>query len=70
VAVDQTLSIFEMATELRHLRSGSLTFYASPSKGTGEIDGESVVLPDTDKARRLFDAVRRDAVSEILAADG
>jgi hypothetical protein len=34
------------------------------------IGDESVVLPDTDKAKRLFDAVRRDAVAEIPAAAG
>jgi LCP family protein required for cell wall assembly len=68
VAIDQTLSIFSMATELRHLRSGNLTFGTSPSKGTDMIGNESVVVPDTQKAKTLFDAVRRDAVAEIVAA--
>jgi LCP family protein required for cell wall assembly len=68
VAIDQTLSIFNMATELRDLRSGNLSFGTSPSKGTDTIGDESVVVPDTDKAKALFDAVRRDAVAEIAAA--
>lgn len=68
VSIDQTLSIINMATELRHLRSGNLSFGTSPSKGTDTIGGESVVVPDTDKAKALFDAVRRDSVSEIAAA--
>lgn len=68
VAIDQTLSIFTMATELRHLRSGNLTFGTSPSKGTDMIGNESVVVPDTGRAKALFDAVRRDAVPEIAAA--
>jgi LCP family protein required for cell wall assembly len=68
VAIDQTLSIFSMATELRHLRSGNLSFGTSPSKGTDTIGNESVVVPDTARARTLFDAIRRDAVEEIAAA--
>ncbi|GAA1029216.1 hypothetical protein GCM10009557_16940 [Virgisporangium ochraceum] len=68
VAIDQTLSIVNMATELRHLRSGNLAFGTSPSKGTDMIGDESVVVPDTVKAKALFDAVRRDAVPEIVAS--
>jgi LCP family protein required for cell wall assembly len=68
VAIDQTLSIVGMASELRHLRSGNLTFGTSPSKGTDTIGDESVVVPDTARARTLFDAVRRDAVPEIVAS--
>lgn len=70
VAVDQTLGLFDMAMELRHLRGGNLAFYTSPSKGTDMIGDESVVLPDTVKAKAVFDAVRRDAVDEIPAAFG
>src|SRR5688572_17199094 len=51
-----------MASELRHLRSGNLTFGTSPTKGTDMIGDESVVVPDPAKAKTLFDAVRRDAV--------
>ena len=54
--------------ELRHLRSSDLTFLTSPSKGTGRIGSESVVLADTEKAKEFYDAVRRDAVPEILRA--
>jgi LCP family protein required for cell wall assembly len=68
VAVDETLSVFNMATELRHLRSSNLTFLTSPSNGTGRVGTQSVVFADTRKARTLYDAVRRDAVPEILSA--
>lgn len=68
VAVDETLSILDMATELRHLRSGNLTFITSPTKGTGRIGSESVVLANTAAAQAFYDAVRRDAVPEILKA--
>ncbi len=62
VTVDRTLSIFDTALQLRHLRSGNLTFFTSPSKGTGTIGGQSVVYPDLAKAKALFDAIRDDTV--------
>lgn len=68
VAVDETLSILDLATELRHLRSENLTFITSPTRGTGRIGTESVVLADTEAARAFYRAVRRDAVPEILRA--
>jgi LCP family protein required for cell wall assembly len=68
VAVDNTLNVLDMAMELRHLRGENLAFYTSPSKGTGRVGDESVVFPDTAKAAKVFDAVRRDAVAEIPAA--
>ncbi|MEU9504718.1 LCP family protein [Micromonospora sp. NPDC048170] len=68
VAVDKSMSLVDLAMELRHLRSGNLGFFTCPTKGTGRIGSESVVLADTAKAKRLFDAVRRDSVPEILTA--
>ncbi|MGN9808284.1 LCP family protein [Micromonospora sp. BQ11] len=68
VAVDRSLSLLDLAGELRGLRSGNLTFLTCPTKGTGRIGSESVVLIDKAKAGRVFDAVRRDAVPEILSA--
>ncbi|SCG72081.1 transcriptional attenuator, LytR family [Micromonospora echinaurantiaca] len=68
VAVDKSMSILDLAMELRHLRSGNLGFYTCPVKGTGRVGSESVVFADTGRAKRLFDAVRRDAVPEIQAA--
>ncbi|GAB3171690.1 LCP family protein [Micromonospora palomenae] len=68
VAVDESLSLVDLAMKLRHLRSGNLKFFTCPSKGTGRVGTESVVFADTAKAKTLFDAVRRDSVSEIVAA--
>ncbi|MFC0533242.1 LCP family protein [Phytohabitans kaempferiae] len=68
VSVDETFSIFDSATELRHMRSGNLTFITNPTTGTGRKGSESVVLDDPEQAKALYDAVRRDAVPEILAA--
>ncbi|MFC3504760.1 LCP family protein [Micromonospora krabiensis] len=67
VAVDQSLSLVDLATELRHLRSGNLGFFTCPTKGTGRIGSESVVLADKPKAKQVFDAVRRDSVPDILS---
>jgi LCP family protein required for cell wall assembly len=71
VSVDKGLNVIDMAAQLRHLRSGNLHFYTSPSKGTGRIGTQSVVLPDTTKAKALFDAVRKDDTAAItsLATD-
>nr|WP_245870643.1 LCP family protein [Asanoa hainanensis] len=66
VAVDKTLSILDLAPQLRHLRSDSLAFLTTPTKGTGMVGSESVVFADTTKSKQLYDAVRRDAVREIL----
>ncbi len=68
VAVDKSLSLVDLAMELRGLRSGNLEFFTCPSKGTGWVGDESVVFADQARARKLFDAVRRDSVTEILSA--
>jgi LCP family protein required for cell wall assembly len=65
VSVDKSLNLFDMAMQLRHLRSGNLHFYTSPNKGTGRIGDQSVVLPDQAKAKALFDAVRKDDTAAI-----
>jgi LCP family protein required for cell wall assembly len=65
VSVDEDLNLFSMATQLRHLRSGNLKFYTSPTKGTGRIGTQSVVLPDTTKAKELFAAVKKDDTATI-----
>jgi len=67
VSVDKDLNLLSMATQLRHLRSGNLHFYTSPSKGTGTIGNQSVVLPDKTKAKALFDAVRKDDTAAITS---
>ncbi|WP_406066952.1 LCP family protein [Micromonospora sp. NBC_01638] len=68
VSVDEKMSLLDMATDLRNLRGGNLTFLTSPTKGTGRVGSESVVFANTEKAKTFYGAVRRDAVAEILAA--
>ncbi|MGN9890387.1 LCP family protein [Micromonospora sp. L31] len=68
VAVDKSLSVLDLAMELRGLRSGNLAFFTCPVTGTGRVGTESVVFADKPKAKTLFDAVRRDSVPDIVAA--
>jgi LCP family protein required for cell wall assembly len=68
VSVDNTLNVFDTAMDLRHLRSGNLTFLTNPTKGTGRVGTESVVFDDPARAKALYEAVRRDSVSDILRA--
>ncbi|GIF16825.1 LCP family protein [Actinoplanes teichomyceticus] len=71
VGVDKTLNLLDMAMELRHLRSGNLAFYTSPSSGTGMKGDQSVVLPDRARAKKLFTAIRKDdpaAAAAVAAA--
>ncbi|MFU8876265.1 LCP family protein [Micromonospora sp. SL4-19] len=68
VAVDNSLSLLDLAMELRELRSGNLAFFTCPTKGTGWVGSESVVFADATKSKKLFEAVRRDSVPDILSA--
>ncbi|GIJ19901.1 transcriptional regulator [Micromonospora lutea] len=66
VSVDRSMSLVDMAMELRSLRGNDLTFITNPTKGTGRVGSESVVFADPDKAALFYEAVRRDEVDEIL----
>ncbi|MFE9957999.1 LCP family protein [Micromonospora sp. NPDC005299] len=68
VSVDKGMSLLDMAADLRNLRGGNLFFFTSPTKGTGRVGTESVVFPDPARVRTFFDAVRRDAVKEIVGS--
>ncbi|WP_435796086.1 LCP family protein [Micromonospora zamorensis] len=68
VAVDKAMNLLDLASEMRDLRSGNLTFLTCPTKGTGMMGTESVVLVDKEKAAKVFGAVRKDNVPEILSA--
>jgi LCP family protein required for cell wall assembly len=68
VTVDSTLPVFDLAWELRGIRTADIDRVTSPSAGTATIGGESVVLPDEPAARQLFNAVRTDTMEQWLAA--
>jgi len=66
VSVDKTMSIIDMGSQFRHLRSGNLTFVTNPSSGTGNVSGQSVVFADKTKDKALWTAVQNDSVPDIL----
>ncbi|MFE9202083.1 LCP family protein [Micromonospora sp. NPDC007230] len=65
VSVDKGMSLFDMGMQMRGVRGNNLSFLTSPTKGTGRIGSESVVLADPARVKSCYDAVRRDAVEEI-----
>jgi LCP family protein required for cell wall assembly len=66
LTVDKDFSLVDLGWQFRGLRSEDLVFMTSPHKGTDTIDGESVVVSDKQKALRLYDAVARDSVADVL----
>jgi LCP family protein required for cell wall assembly len=68
VTVDTELSLVQMAADLRHLGRDDVSFLTSPSRGTGRVAGQSVVLPDRQRAAALYDAIRRDEADTWFAA--
>ncbi|GIH05060.1 transcriptional regulator [Rhizocola hellebori] len=69
LTADHELSVFDLALELRHLRSADLTFLTSPSKGTGMEGSQSVVYTDPQQAGELYAAVNSDRVGAWLSAN-
>ncbi|MFV2105007.1 LCP family protein [Micromonospora sp. LOL_015] len=66
VTVDEGTSVFDTVWALRQLRSTDLTMLTSPSAGTGQQAGQSVVFPDEAAAADLYAAVRGDTVDDWL----
>ncbi|GGK93823.1 hypothetical protein GCM10012284_29800 [Mangrovihabitans endophyticus] len=69
VTVDQDFSLTDMAVQFRNLRSSNLTFLTSPNVGSQNIDGQSVVVSDREKALALYQAMAADKMSEWIAAN-
>jgi hypothetical protein len=67
LTVDTQLSLFDLAIELRNVRSDHLTFLTSPSKGVGREGSQSVVYVDAEKAAKLYAAVNADQVGDLKA---
>ncbi|MER7889389.1 LCP family protein [Micromonospora sp. NPDC094482] len=67
VSVDKNMSLLDMANQMRGVRGSNLTFLTSPTKGTGTVGSESVVFADTKRIPSFYEAVRRDAVPDIIA---
>ncbi|WP_338090155.1 LCP family protein [Planosporangium mesophilum] len=70
MTVDNDFSLAGTAWSFRSLTSKDLTFMVSPNRGSGTVNGESVVLSDKNKALSLYDAVAKDTVSDWVAQNG
>jgi LCP family protein required for cell wall assembly len=66
VTVDKGFSLTDAAVKFRSLRANDLTFITMPNKGSANVDGQSVVLSDKDKAIALFNAVKNDQMSPYI----
>jgi len=67
MTVDQDFSLLDMAWQFKGLKSEDLVFMTSPHLGSQNVDGQSVVVSDREKALGLFDAVAKDTVAQWLA---
>jgi LCP family protein required for cell wall assembly len=66
VRVDESLSLFDLVRQLRHLHGSDISPLTSPSSGMGMVGTESVVFPDTARATGLYEAVRNDTMDQWL----
>jgi LCP family protein required for cell wall assembly len=66
VTVDKEFSLTDAAVQFRDIRANDLTFITMPNKGSANVNGQSVVLSDRDKALALFNAVKNDQMSPYL----
>ncbi|MER7165579.1 LCP family protein [Micromonospora sp. NPDC000207] len=69
VTVDQGFSLGDMALQFRNLRGENLTFVTSPHLGSENINGESVVVSDREKALAMYQAITADRMSEWMQAN-
>lgn len=60
--------LIEQGMRMTSLRSEDVTFFTSPTLGTGtSADGQSIVLPDWDGLQELSEAFRTDSLDEYVA---
>jgi LCP family protein required for cell wall assembly len=69
VTVDQNLSILDMALTFRNIRSEDLVFSVAPHLGNKKVNGEDVIMPDTEKGKALYAAIKNDKADEWFAAN-
>jgi LCP family protein required for cell wall assembly len=69
VTVDQNLSVIDMALTFRGIRGGDLVFSTAPHLGNKTVNGEDVIMPDTEKGKALYDAVKNDKAGDWFAAN-
>ena len=70
VTVDEGFSLVDMAVQFRNLRGENLTFVTSPHNGSQDINGESVVVSDREKALAMYKALSADTMADWVKANG
>jgi hypothetical protein len=73
VSVDESLTISRLrslAVQFRSVRPGDVVFVTAPIAGMGTEGLQSVLYLDRAKGKRLYRALREDAVEEYLAGAG
>lgn len=69
VTVDNGFSLTDMALQFRNLRGENLTFVTSPHLGSQNINGESVVVSDREKALTMYRAMSADTMADWMRAN-
>ncbi|WP_091613783.1 LCP family protein [Micromonospora mirobrigensis] len=67
--VDKDFQMIDMAVQFRNLRGQNLTFITSPNSGSKNINGESVVVSDREKALGMYKAMTQDTMADWVAAN-
>jgi anionic cell wall polymer biosynthesis LytR-Cps2A-Psr (LCP) family protein len=67
VTVDKDLSVLDMALTFRSIRSSDLVFSTAPHLGNKKVNGEDVIMPDTEKGAALYGAIKNDKAEEWFA---
>ncbi|HEY0699814.1 MAG TPA: LCP family protein, partial [Micromonospora sp.] len=63
VTVDEGFSLVDMALQFRNLRGENLQFLTSPNEGSADVDGQSVVVSDREKALAMYRAMTKDEMA-------
>ncbi|MFC4337178.1 LCP family protein [Salininema proteolyticum] len=66
VKVDQGFDVISTGVRLINIRPKDIQFLTSPNLGSGNMNGQSVVISDDDLAPVLYEAVRDDTVGDFL----
>jgi LCP family protein required for cell wall assembly len=64
ITTDKNFDLLSTAMDLRGIGSKNVKFMTAPTKGTGHVGDQSVVLYDFDKSASLFTALKNDQAAD------
>jgi LCP family protein required for cell wall assembly len=70
MTVDNDFSLAGTGWAFHNMTSKDLTFMTSPNRGSGTVNGESVVISDKPRALSLYEAVAKDKMTDWVAQNG